>query len=140
LFGAGTGPAFAQGMIDQLLAHENYGLAKQLLDAAALRHDALAANLANLETPGYKRVDLAPDFAQQLASLSSRSDSESLPQLQPKIVEDRSARAMRPDGNNVQLDKELVEMNRNSVEYEFLTQYASDSLRRLRTAISGRTA
>jgi flagellar basal-body rod protein FlgB len=127
-------------MIDQLLAHENYGLAKQLLDAAALRHEALATNLANLETPGYKRVDLAPDFAQQLAGLASCSDSAEAPQLHPKIAEDRTARAARPDGNNVQLEKELVEMNRNSVEYEFLAFYASDSLRRLKTAISGRAS
>jgi flagellar basal-body rod protein FlgB len=126
-------------MIDQLLAHENYGLAKQLLDAAALRHDALATNLANLETPGYKRVDLAPDFAHQLAQLASSPDSAETPILQPKIAEDRTTRAMRPDGNNVQLEKELIEMNRNSVEFEFLAQYASDSLRRLKTAISGRT-
>jgi flagellar basal-body rod protein FlgB len=136
---AGTSPAFAGGMIDQLLARENYELAKCLLDASALRHEALATNLANIETPGFKRLDLAPDFARQLDNVASSSDpAAALATLQPKIAEDLTARAVRPDGNNVQLDRELLEMNRNALEYDMLTQYASDSIKRLKTAITGR--
>lgn len=125
-------------MIEHLLARENYELAKKLLDAAALRHEALASNLANIETPGFKRVDLAPDFAGRLADYAARPDAVELERIQPKLAEDHVTRAVRPDGNNVQLDRELIELNRNALEYEFLTQYASDSLRRLRTAITGR--
>ncbi|BET66041.1 flagellar basal body rod protein FlgB [Opitutales bacterium ASA1] len=125
-------------MIDHILARENYEIAKKLLDAAALRQEAIATNLANLETPGFKRIDLAPDFAQQLARLSGNPGSTSADSLQPKLAEDRLTQSLRPDGNNVSLDRELLEMNRNAVEYEFLTQYASDSIRRLKTAITGR--
>lgn len=126
-------------MIDQLLARENYDLAKCLLDAAALRHEALATNLANIETPGFKRLDLAPDFARQLENYASSPDpAAALTTLQPKIAEDLTARAMRPDGNNVQLDRELLEMNRNALEYDMLTQFASDSIKRLKSAITGR--
>lgn len=125
-------------MIEQVLARENYELAKKLLDAAALRHEALAANLANLETPGFKRLDLAPDFARQLQEVAARPDAATIADLQPKVAEDHATRAVRADGNNVQLDRELLEINRNSLEYDFLTQYASDSIRRLRSAIMGR--
>jgi flagellar basal-body rod protein FlgB len=125
-------------MIDQLLARENYELAKCLLDAAALRHEALATNLANVETPGFKRLDLAPDFARQLDNYASNPDPAALATLQPKVSEDLTARAVRPDGNNVQLDRELLEMNRNALEYEMLTQFASDSIKRLKSAITGR--
>lgn len=127
-------------MIDHVLARENYELTKRLLDAAALRHEALATNLANVETPGFKRLDIAPDFARQLESFSETSDVADLAALNPTIAEDLSARAVRPDGNNVQLDRELLEMNRNALEYELLTQFASDSIKRLKTAITGRVA
>jgi flagellar basal-body rod protein FlgB len=126
-------------MIDQLLARENYELAKRLLDAAALRHEALATNLANIETPGFKRLDLAPDFERQLENYASASDpAAALETLQPKLAQDLTARAVRPDGNNIQLDRELLEMNRNALEYDMLTQFASDSLKRLKSAITGR--
>jgi flagellar basal-body rod protein FlgB len=125
-------------MIDQLLARDNYEIAKKLLDAAAMRHEALATNIANVETPGFKRVDLAPDFAQQLADFSARPDMATIEALQPKLAEDQLSQAVRPDGNNVAVDKELTELNRNALEYEFLTQYASDSIKRLKSAITGR--
>ena len=125
------------GMIEHLMGSENYELAKKLLDAAELRHEAIAVNLANVETPGFRRIDLAVDFDQQLESFASGSGSISIADLRPSLAEDPTARAVRPDGNNVQLDEELLEMNRNSIEYEFLTQYTSGSIKRLKTAITG---
>jgi flagellar basal-body rod protein FlgB len=126
-------------MIDHVLARENYELAKRLLDAAALRHEALATNIANVETPGFKRLDLAPDFARQLDNVATSSDpAAALVSLQPKVAEDLTARAVRPDGNNVQLDRELLEMNRNALEFDALAQFASDSLKRLKMAITSR--
>jgi flagellar basal-body rod protein FlgB len=124
-------------MIEHLMGSENYELAKKLLDAAELRHEAIAVNLANVETPGFRRIDLSADFEQQLESFASGSGSMSISDLTPSLSEDPTARAVRPDGNNVQLDEELLEMNRNSIEYEFLTQYASGSIKRLQTAITG---
>ena len=53
-------------MIEALFNQPNYLAAKKTLDAVALRQEAINNNLANLETPGYKRVDLAPNFEQQL--------------------------------------------------------------------------
>jgi len=125
-------------MIDQLLGHQNYQLAKHLLDAASLRHEALATNLANLETPGFKRLDISPDFAAQLEKLAASGPTPGPLNLNPTVVQDLDARAVRPDGNSVELDRELIEMSRNTLEYEFLTQFASDSLKRLKTAITGR--
>lgn len=125
-------------MIDQVLAGENYELTKKMLDAAALRHEALATNLANLETPGFKRLDLAPEFFRELDALHATSDPARIRELQPRLSEDNQSKAVRADGNNVQLDRELLDLNRNALEYEFLTQYASDSIKRLKTAITGR--
>ena len=129
--------ALQTSVIEGLLQTENYALSKQLLDVADLRHRALTANLANVETPGYKRVDLPADFAQQLQKTVD-SGKIDLRQMNLRLVEDGSAAAVRPDGNNVTLDQEMLEINRNALEYQFLTEYVSSSITRLRTAITGR--
>ena len=53
-------------MIDPIFHTDNYQLARKLLDGAVLRQEAIATNVANAETPGFRRMDLAPDFATQL--------------------------------------------------------------------------
>jgi flagellar basal-body rod protein FlgB len=53
-------------MVDPIFQSSNYQLSRTLLDASVLRHSAIAANIANAETPGYRRLDLAPDFASEL--------------------------------------------------------------------------
>ncbi len=125
-------------MIEGLFGQENYLLAKTLLDASSIRHQALAGNLANVETPGYRRVDLSVGFEQELAAAVESGDFSAVATLKPALVEDPDAVAVRPDGNNVQLERELLEINRNALHYEFFTQYLSGSIKQLKTAISGR--
>ncbi|MEQ1850282.1 MAG: flagellar basal body protein [Chthoniobacteraceae bacterium] len=122
-------------MIDNIFNSGTYAASKQLLDASALRHEALASNLANIETPGYKRVDLAPDFAKEFAARLRSGGAATA----PAIVQDADAPAQRKDGNNVVLDHELLAMNRNSAEYDALTEFVSGSLKQLRLAITGRS-
>ena len=124
-------------MIDLILERENYVLAKKLLDASHARHQALAGNLANAETPGFKRSDLKVDFAQQLQKLAAGDDLQSIANLEIQIEVDLNSPSVRPDGNNVQLDTELLKMNQNSMQFEFLAQYVSNSLKRIETAITG---
>ncbi len=125
-------------MIEQLFSGTNYQATKQLLDAATMRHEALAANIANLETPGYKRVDLPKDFAQEFAAHVRSGGTSAAPA--PKIVEDSAATARRKDGNTVQLDKELLAMTKNEAEYDVLTEFVSGSIKQLKLAITGRSA
>ena len=56
----------ALGMLEAIYARESYVALKKTLDAAVLKHQAIASNLANLETPNYKRIDISPDFAARL--------------------------------------------------------------------------
>ncbi len=124
-------------MIDSLFSGTNYQASKQLLDAATVRHEALAANLANVETPGYKRHDLPKDFS---AEFASRVHSGRLASPQnTKAEEDLSATNMRKDGNNVEVDKELLAIGKNVMEFDTLTEFVSGSIRQLRMAITGRT-
>jgi flagellar basal-body rod protein FlgB len=92
-------------MIDPVFQSTNYQLARKLLDAAALRHEAIATNIANAETPGFRRLDVGPDFAQQLrAQVMAGELSGPSSSLQPKLSEDTSARSLRPDGNTVEIE------------------------------------
>jgi len=127
-----------RGMIESVMARETYVLAKKMLDAAALRHELIATNLANAETPGFKRLDLDPNFSRQLDILMQKGDLAEIRDFAIGSSQDATAKSSRPDGNNVELDRELLEMNRNALEYDFLAQYTSDSLKRIKTAITGR--
>jgi flagellar basal-body rod protein FlgB len=125
-------------MIDPIFQSDSMQLARKFLDAAALRQDAIAANIANSETPGYHRMDVAPDFATQLkASWEAGEFSGEAAAVQPTLAEDPQARATRPDGNNVDLDKELLAMDHNTVDYDFLSDVVTHDIKQLRTAITG---
>lgn len=125
-------------MIDSLFSNSNYLATKRLLDAAAMRHEALASNIANVETAGYKRTDLPKDFAAEFAARVRSGDVSGAPT--PKIVPDTATTSTRLDGNNVELDKELLAMSKNSAEYDAMTEFVSGSLKQLRMAITGRTS
>jgi flagellar basal-body rod protein FlgB len=127
-------------MIDPIFQSDNYQLARKLLDGAVLRQEAIASNIANAETPGYRRLDVSGDFASELrARLGQPGAVGSFADIQPKLVEDLNARSVRPDGNSVEIERELLEMNRNTVEYDFLADVVSRNIKQLRMAITGRT-
>jgi|SRR5271165_1903188 len=129
-------------MIDPIFQSDNtYALARKLMDVSALRQEAIASNIANAETPGYRRVDVAPDFASQLkAQMGAGLSPSSLDALEPSLAQDPKARTVRPDGNTVDIEHELLAMNKNSVEYGYLTEIVSGNIKRLKMAISGNIA
>lgn len=127
-------------MIDPIFQTDNYQLARKLLDAAVMRQEAISTNIANAETPGFRRLDVNADFATQLKARMAAGDfAQSADLVRPTLVEDLTARSVRPDGNTVELERELLAMNRNSVEYEFLTDIVSNNIKQLKMAITGRT-
>ena len=126
-------------MIDPIFQSDSYQIARKLLDASALRQQAIAANIANAETPGYRRLDLAPDFTTQLkASLAENGTATGLADITPALAEDMHARSVRPDGNSVDIEQELIAMNRNSVEYDYLSEVVTRNIKQLKLAITGR--
>lgn len=124
-------------MIDPVFQSDNYLMARKLLDAAALRQEAISANIANADTAGYRRVDVAPDFAEQLRSRLEAGELGRAGSLNPKLIEDSHARTVRPDGNTVEIEHELMAMNSNAVEYEYLSEIVSRNIKQLKLAISG---
>ena len=127
-------------MIDALFSQPNYVAAKKMLDASVLRHEAIASNLANLETPNYKRIDVAPSFSAELRSAVASGSSDQIAGTQPLLSVDSSAIASNRDGNSVQLESELSEMNKNFLAHAMETQLVTGNLLKLRLAITGRSS
>lgn len=126
-------------MIDPIFQTDNYQLARKLLDAAVLRQEAIATNIANAETPGFRRLDVNADFATQLKARVAAGDfAQTADLVRPHLSEDSTARSVRPDGNTVEIERELLAMNRNAVEYDFLSDIVSNNIKQLKLAITGR--
>lgn len=125
---------------------------RKALDGAALRHQAIAENIANADTPGYKRVDV--DFASALkaalgeqvspgrgvalartnpAHLAGRSGG--LGEIRPAVLRTNDT-ATRADGNNVDPDREMSLLAENTMLYNALTQVLGRRLAMLRSAIN----
>ncbi len=96
-------------------------------DAAWQRNDVIANNMANVNTPGYKRQDI--NFEEQLRralgnsryqSVDSKVAHLSHAELVPRVFEDASNFSYRLDGNNVDIDTEGVELASNQIKYNGL--------------------
>ena len=127
-------------MIEGLFNQTNYVAAKKMLDATALRHEAIASNIANVETPRYKRVDVAPAFATELQQAVASRDGARISSVQPQLAVDPTAVSGRKDGNTVQIESELMKLNQNFLEHQLETQLISGAMLKLRLAITGRAA
>jgi flagellar basal-body rod protein FlgB len=126
-------------MIDALFTNSDYVAAKKMLDVSLLRHQAIASNLANLETPNYKRLDVSPSFEAQLSHAVASQNPEAISTLQPQLAVDTSAVSGRSDGNTVLLETEMLKLNQNTVENSLETQLVSTALGRLRMAVTGKS-
>jgi flagellar basal-body rod protein FlgB len=126
-------------MIDALFNDPNYLAAKKSLDAVALRQEAIASNLANLETPGYKRVDLAPSFKAELERACAAGDVNQLLALKPAVTTDPKAVPTGRDGNTVNLESEMMKLNENMIAHALETQLITSALVKMKLAITGKT-
>lgn len=127
-------------MIEALFTQPNYVGAKKMLEATVLRHEAIASNIANLEQPNYKRLDLAPSFQRELGRAIGNRDASGIAGLKPKLAVDAQAVASNKDGNSVHLENELAQLSQNYVQSAVENQFVTGSLLRLRLAITGRSA
>jgi flagellar basal-body rod protein FlgB len=126
-------------MIEALFNQPSYLAAKKALDAVALRQEAIANNIANLETPGYKRLDLAPAFQSELERACAAGDSRQINALKPRLAPDPAAVPGSRDGNTVHLENELLQLNQNAITHTLETQLVSNMLSRIRMAITGKS-
>ena len=112
-------------------------------DASWKRETVLANNIANVNTPGYKRKDL--DFEgvlkQELGrckhtSLDTKIDNLHMDHLNPSVYTDLSNYSYRLDGNNVDIDVEEVEYASEQIRYQGITAGINNEFNRMKTGIS----
>ena len=115
------------------------------LDASWERESIIANNLANVDTPGYKRRDL--DFASVLedeldktkyVSLDSKMRDINLHHmghLTPRVYTDHANFSYRVDTNNVDVDQENVELASEQIRYRALTDCATFEFTELKQAM-----
>jgi flagellar basal-body rod protein FlgB len=101
------------------------------LDGLEARQRAIASNVANVETPGYQARIVR--FEDGLRAAMRSGDP-----LSSTIEVDRSTAATRTNGNNVNLDVELMENSQAVLMQRLLTQSLTSKYSMMRTAISGR--
>ncbi len=100
------------------------------LNGLNLRREASADAVANMETPGYKANRVA--FEDQLSNALERGDLSS---VRPSVT--RSTAAALPNGNNVQIDQELMGLSDTELRQQLLVEAVNAKFRLLRTVIVG---
>ncbi len=113
----------------------NMVILQKMLDASALRHRAVAQNLANVETPGYRRRVVR--FQEQLMAAIAGREPARLSALRPAMSVSEEGVDPMTD-NNVQPETELSALMENALVYRTCTQLLSARIAGYRAAITGR--
>lgn len=113
-------------------------------DGAWARNNALANNIANVNTPGYKRQDVSFETELRNALKNSRYTSldnkvaaanEHLDRITSKVYTDSAQWSYRLDGNNVDIDTENVELASNQIKYNGVVESLNNEFSNLKTVI-----
>jgi flagellar basal-body rod protein FlgB len=111
---------------------------ERALDQAAFRHQVLAANVANVDTPGYRTRDVkmfGGEIERAMEGLDG-ADGDSAPAGAMMTTEVRGL-LERPDGNNVSVERESLLMAENQLRFQVAVSFLKAEFHRLSLAISG---
>ena len=107
-------------------------------DASWLRETAIMNNLANTDTPGYKRKDIRfEEYLQGAVSGGSSLDDNiadaDLDSLTGTTYTDYASSSYRIDGNNVDIDTENAELAKNQIKYYTMLDSISQEFKRIQS-------
>ncbi len=103
------------------------------IKAEGIRQRAIASNMANIETPGYRRIDVR--FDELLAKALSGSHTADLEKLQPEIYEPRNT-PIGDDGNDVSMEAEVGNLLKNSLRHTAYVRLMQKKFAQIEAAIS----
>ena len=137
-------------IVDPIAMSETLQVLKKGLDSLSIRNEAIANNIANYDTPNYKRIEVT--FQEQLRAVIDKDHQISpLVRTHPKHFPITSPSALsdfqpdlrvatettgRNDGNNVDMNVENAKLAENTALYNSLTDVTSRYLSQLRHAIT----
>ena len=123
-------------------AFDYINVLEKACDASWTRNSVLADNIANVDTPGFKRRDV--QFEEYLMgelgftdSLDDEVADAELDALNATTYTDYAAVSDRLDGNNVDIDTENVELAKNQIKYYTMVDSVSQEFSRLKMVTKG---
>ena len=115
-------------------------------DGAWLRNEAISHNIANVDTPNYKRQDVSFETELKHALRESKYVSldekvknlnadNRLSHVEPRVYTDYAGFSYRLDRNNVDIDNENVELASNQIKYNAIVQSIDQEFKNLKSVI-----
>lgn len=130
-----------------ILSKPGFQSLERSLDASTLRQKVIANNVANIDTPYFKRSEVRfEELLQQEINGGSLQGYRTDPRHfyigtpskpEPQIVQDNSS-MINNNLNNVDIDYEMSLMAKNQLRYNVMIQEVSNEIKKARTAIGGR--
>src|SRR6056297_3750177 len=129
--------------------NSNFSTLPAALDAASTRNTIIAQNIANVETPGYKRKEVDFEYFLQQAmgegdGLELKKSNDRHFQKYPGTIRDVEARIrtvtdtrITNDGNNVDIDQQESMLAANTIKYQTLSRLMSLTIARYNTVLKG---
>lgn len=126
----------------QTNAFDYINVLNRAADAAWQRNEAISNNIANVDTPGYKRQDVAFESVLQQAlgnnryqSMDDKVANVNLSRLRGRVYVDYANYSYRLDGNNVDIENENVMLAENQLKYQGLISSINQEFTNLQTVM-----
>lgn len=103
------------------------------LDLLSTRQKLVASNIANLDTPGYRTMDI--DFQAELRSALAPGRADEVIRQRPPAATEVEGLGINQDGNNVSLDRESRLLAENAMRFELGSALLASRYRAIRLAI-----
>lgn len=116
--------------------HGNTDILAKALDASWLRTEMYSSNISNVDTPGYKRKDIAFEaYLEQAIGSGRKLDEKQLNRIEPMLFEDKTNLSYKLDGNNVDMDTEMSYLIQNQIKYNTLTSQINYNFKLLKMVL-----
>ena len=145
-------------MLNSLFSSTTIPVLEQVVNFSQARHQVLAGNIANLDTPGYRTRDLSPEvFSAHLRRvLADRERASSLPrgggssggsggafpaglsQARLSQVSQGLGALVRHDDVNVGVEQQVTELAKNQMQHNLALSIMTSQFRLLQAAVSER--
>lgn len=99
---------------------------ERYMDLLSTRQKLVSANIANADTPGYKAQDI--DFQFEFMTMTNGEQPQTIP---------AQGLAERPDGNNVDIDREARLLAENAMRFNVASTLVRSQLKTIQEAITG---
>ena len=136
-------------MESQRIFSQTVSVLEKALDLRSKKHNVIASNIANMDTPDYKAFDLV--IEKELQKTTGEGNSISLNKTDRAHMQSRTSKAggvsvvidntqglsLRGDGNTVDIDKQMGNMAENTLMYKAAAQMIYRKFQGLKSAIQG---